>query len=100
MFVHHVFFWLENPENEADKAALVNGLQVLRTVPGLLQSHIGAPAPADRDVIDSSYSISWLTVFAAQEDEVIYQNHPIHLAFVNNCKHLWKRVLVYDSINA
>jgi hypothetical protein len=100
MFIHHVFFWLENPKSEKDQRDLVNGLHKLRTVPGLIQSHIGVPAPANREVIDSSYNISWLTVFATQEEEAVYQQHPVHLEFIENCKHLWKRVLVYDSLNA
>jgi hypothetical protein len=100
MFVHHVFFWLKNPNSEKDHQDLVRGLHKLRTVPGLIQSHIGVPAPANRDVIDSSYSVSWLTVFVKQEDEVVYQEHPIHTEFIEKCGHLWKRVLVYDSLNA
>jgi Stress responsive A/B Barrel Domain len=100
MFVHHVFFWLKNPENAADQAALVAGLKKLAAVPILLQSHIGVPAPANRDVIDNTYSVSWLTIFNEQADEEVYQDHPIHVDFVNECKHLWKRVLVFDSLDA
>jgi hypothetical protein len=100
MFVHHVFFWLNHPESAADQAALVAGLKKLAAVPIILQSHIGVPALANRDVIDSTYSVSWLTVFNEQSDEIVYQDHPIHIDFVNECKHLWTRVLVYDSLDA
>jgi hypothetical protein len=27
----------------------------------------------------------------------VYQDHPIHMEFVKNCAHLWKKVLVYDA---
>jgi Stress responsive A/B Barrel Domain len=100
MFVHHVFFWLKNPKSEIDLSDLVAGLHKLSTVPILIQSHIGVPAPANRDVIDSSYSVSWLTIFEKQEDEMVYQDHPIHTDFVEKCAHLWSRVLVYDSLDA
>lgn len=100
MFLHHVFFWLNDPQSEADRDELIMGLQSLRAVPGILQAHIGVPANTHRSVIDRSYSVSWLLIFADAEDEAVYQDHPIHHAFVNKCKHLWKEVKVYDSINA
>jgi hypothetical protein len=28
----------------------------------------------------------------------IYQDHPIHKKFVDQCSHLWEKVIVYDSI--
>jgi hypothetical protein len=39
--------------------------------------HIGVPAATNRDVIDSSYSVSWMLVFDNLEDEEVYQNHPV-----------------------
>jgi hypothetical protein len=97
-FIHHVYFWLKNPNDAADKAALLAGLEKLSTVETIHQYFIGAPAPTDRPVIDSSYSVSWLLIFATAEDEAIYQTHPLHLEFIDSCKHLWERVVVYDSI--
>ena len=97
-FVHHVFFWLNNPTNEADKKALLDGLHKLCAVPNIQLFHIGIPAETDRDVIETGYSFSWLTIFNNKEDEEIYQTHPIHLQFVQECKHLWSKVIVYDSI--
>jgi hypothetical protein len=28
-----------------------------------------------------------------------YQTHPLHLAFVKDCSHLWAKVIVYDAVN-
>jgi Stress responsive A/B Barrel Domain len=95
MFVHHVFFWLK-PEASTDE--LIAGLKTLTDVEGLVDWHIGIPADTNREVIDRSYSVSWLTMFESAADEAVYQTHPVHLAFVDNCKHLWERVLVYDSV--
>jgi len=99
-FIHHVYFWLANPESKADHDALLKGLQDLSAVPTILSSHIGVPAATNRDVIDTSYAFSWLAVFETAADQDIYQTHPIHLHFVDTCKHLWKKVVVYDSIGA
>ena len=97
-FIHHVYFWLENPSNVADHEALLNGLNKLCAVDTIQQFHIGVPATTNRGVIDASYSFSLLTVFANQADQDAYQIDPVHLAFIDNCKHLWKKVIVYDSI--
>lgn len=98
-FVHHVYFWLKNKENKADLAKLVEGLNTLTKIKSLKTHHIGIPAGTNRDVIDGSYSISWLTIFDDGKGQEAYQVDPIHLAFVDNYKHLWSKVIVYDSIN-
>lgn len=95
MFLHHVFFWLKPG---ASRGELIAGLQGLTGIEGILQSHIGVPADTDRPVIDSSYAVSWLLVFADGEGEAVYQNHPLHHRFVANCQHLWEKVVVYDTV--
>lgn len=98
IFVHQVYFWLKNPDSAADKAALVAGLEKLRTMDVITLTHIGTPAAAHRDVVDASYQVSWLCFFKNSKDQDIYQVHPMHLEFIENCKHLWTKVIVYDSI--
>ena len=98
LFIHHVYFWLANPESKEEYAALLAGLQALSKVPSIQQFHIGAPATTNRDVIDVTYQFSWLAVFPAKEAQDAYQVDPIHLHFVDTCKHLWKTVVVYDSV--
>lgn len=101
LFIHHVYFWLANPASQADHAALLAGLQALSKTPTIQQFHIGVPAATNRDVIDNSYAFSWLVVFANQADHDTYQNtDPIHQHFIASCKHLWNKVVVYDSVQA
>jgi hypothetical protein len=100
MLIHHVFFTLKNPDSATDRAALIAGLNGMRTIEQIRTIHIGVPASTDRDVIDRSYSVSWLLVFDSSEDEEIYQYHPTHKAFVAACSHLWAKVVVYDTQNA
>ena len=97
-FIHHVYFWLHNAENETDKESLIAGLQKLSKVSTIKSFHIGQPAATRRDVIDSSYSISWLLYFDNAADQDSYQTDPVHLKFVDECKHLWKKVVVYDTV--
>ncbi|HUQ65058.1 MAG TPA: Dabb family protein [Flavitalea sp.] len=99
MFIHHVYFWLKNPTNREDRQKLIEGLEKLTSVKTIKVFHIGQPADTKRDVIDTSYSISWMLMFDDKDAEESYQVDPIHLNFVETCKHLWQKVVVYDSVN-
>lgn len=98
-FVHHVFFYL-NDSNDSNTQSLVEGLKKLAKAPIIKESHIGIPANTQRDVVDNSYDVSWLAFFNSAEEQDAYQDDPIHLEFVKECKHLWKKVVVFDSVNA
>jgi hypothetical protein len=97
-FVHHVFFWLKNPGSSEDRARLTAGLRKLSAVRMIRQCHIGQPAGTNRDVIETSYSVSWLLLFDNAADQEAYQVDPIHLEFVKECSPLWSKVVVYDSV--
>jgi hypothetical protein len=98
-FIHHVYFWLKNPENINDFNQLIEGLKKLSAVTTITNFHIGKPASTKREVIDSSYSISWLLLFNNKENQDSYQTDPIHLKFVEQCSHLWTKVVVYDTVS-
>ena len=98
--VHHVFFWLKNPGSKDDLAELLKGLETLKQIEVIREIHIGVPASTkQRDVVDASYSASELMFFDDITAQETYQEHPIHKKFVENCSHLWSRVVVYDSID-
>lgn len=98
IFIHHVYFWLTNPLSITDRHQLVEGLNKLSSVTTIKSFHIGLPAATSREVIDSTYSVSWLLIFKNKEDQDNYQTDPIHLKFVEDCKHLWSKVVVYDTV--
>ena len=97
-FIHHVFFWLKKPVTREIRIKFENGLKELVTIETIVGKHLGIPASTDRGVIDSSYSYSLLLTFNSKEDQDIYQTHPVHLKFIDECEDLWERVVVYDSI--
>src|SRR6056297_494015 len=77
--VHHVYFWLKEPKNEAHKKQLVNALNELLKVETIKMSHIGFPAGTEsRDVVDHSYSVSYMVMFDDRAGQDAYQVHPIH----------------------
>jgi len=99
MFIHHVYFWLKNPGSAEDLKKLKEGLQKLTAVETIGMYQIGTPAATNRDVIERTYSVSWMLMFDNLEDEEVYQHHPLHLKFVEECSHLWSKVTVYDSVD-
>ena len=99
IFVHHVYFYLKNPESKEDRDKLVEGLRKLSRVKTIKMFHIGKPADTHRDVIERSYSISWMLHFNNAADQESYQTDPIHLKFIEENSSLWQKVVVYDSVD-
>jgi len=99
VFVHHVFFWLKDPKNPEARTQFENGLHELITVPEIRSSHIGIPVESTREVVDDSFTYSYMAFFRNKEDQVVYQTHPIHLKFIEDCQHLWEKVIVYDAMD-
>jgi len=96
--VHHVFFWLKNPDSKEDLAKLLAGLRTLAGIDTVRGIHIGVPADTEqRGVVDGSYSASEILFFDDVAGQNAYQVHPIHKQFVADCEHLWRRVVVYDA---
>jgi len=97
---HHVFFWLKNRDSKEDLNKLIAGLRTLEKIESVRKLHIGVPASTEqRPVVDSSYSASELIFFDDVAGQDIYQEHPIHKKFVEQCSHLWEKVIVYDSLD-
>ncbi len=99
IFVHHVFFWLKEPKNAEARNDFEKGLQGLITVPQIQSSHIGTPVESPREVVDDSFTYSYMAFFKSKEDQEIYQTHPIHLKFIEDCQHLWEKVIVFDAMD-
>ncbi len=98
-FIHHVFFWLKNTDNLADREKLVEGLHKLSKVKTIKSFRIGKPADTNREVIERGYAVSWLVYFENDADHASYQTDPIHLLFIEEYSHLWSKVIVYDSVD-
>ena len=98
--VHHVFFWLKDPDSKEDLAKLLAGLRTLANIETVRGTHFGVPASTEkRDVVDNSYSASEILFFDDTAGQKVYQDHPIHKQFVADCSHLWEKVVVYDAMS-
>jgi hypothetical protein len=95
--VHTVYFWLKEKDNQEHQNALHAGLLELAKIDLIKTAYIGRPAGTNREVIDSTYSFSLTFIFDNLADQDEYQVHPDHYVFINNCSHLWEKVVVYDA---
>ncbi|MFT4642077.1 MAG: hypothetical protein ACI8T1_005423 [Verrucomicrobiales bacterium] len=97
MMVHNVYFWLKE-EAKAQSETFETALAELVKISEIQEAKFGKPATTvERPVTDHSYSYSLILTFATQADHDVYQDHTDHHVFVNQCKDMWEKVVVYDS---
>ena len=97
MLTHVVFFTLKDNVTPADRARFESALDSLLTIPGSLRAVTGTPAATEpRPVVRTGYHYALELDFPDVAAHDLYQEHPIHTAFVDGCKDLWAEVAVYD----
>ncbi|MGB5819038.1 MAG: Dabb family protein [Saonia sp.] len=97
-FAHTVFFWLEHPDSDKDREKFETSLQrFLDSSKFAKTNFIGTPPKASRDVVDDSFTYSLIVTFESSEAQEGYQKEEAHLQFIEECKDLWTKVVVYDS---
>lgn len=98
IFFHHVYFYPREGAQPGDADAIENACRtLLADIPGVLRIALVRPAGTPRPVVDNDYAVGLLLEFPDAAAEGEYQIHPQHLRFVEENKHLWSRVKVYDS---
>lgn len=102
MFYHCVHFWLKDDLTPAQRAACVEGVRSLGQSPNVQSIRVGIPAGTPRPVVDNSWSIQLLCVFADKAAHDRYQSadDAVHQHFINTYKSNWTKVLIYDSLDA
>ena len=99
--IHHVFFWLKNPASAADRDRLIAGIKSLAAIEAIGELRVGLIADTEkRDAVDQSWNVSELMFFKDLASQAAYQAHPIHQKFIDECSHLWNKVVVYDMVEA
>ena len=98
MLYHCVYFWLKPGLTAAERADFRRGVETLAGIKAVEKVAVGAPAATERrPVIDASYDVALIVLCRDVAAQNAYQVDPIHLAFVEQCKHCWTRVQIYDS---
>jgi hypothetical protein len=97
MLAHHVLFWLKPETTEEQKTFFEKSLESLKGVETIVSIHIRTPAPIVRDVVDRTYTFSLMILFNDLEGHNVYQVHPLHKAFLENCRPYFEKVVIYDA---
>lgn len=97
MFSHVVIFWTHPDKPDAADALIAGAHQFLKPCPGIVLFHIGKTVASPRPVVEQSYQVALNIVFTDKAAQDIYQDHPLHVEFVEkvfkpNCR----KVVVYD----
>ena len=97
MFSHVVIFWTKPDVPDATEKLLAGAEQYLKPCPGVLHYHCGKMVPSHRDVVDQSYQVALNLVFEDKAAQDAYQEHPLHVDFIEKVfKPCCERVVVYD----
>ncbi|MEM7187562.1 MAG: Dabb family protein [Bacteroidota bacterium] len=99
-YVHSVYVWLKNPNNDADREAFETEMkQFIHDLPYAKLFHFGKVVPSLRPVVESSYHYSFIVAFTSEEKMKQYDTDPAHKTFLANTKNLIDSIRVYDSRN-
>ena len=100
MFIHTVFFWLHEGTPEDARGQLQDDCRtLLARIPTVRQLWAGPPAGTPRDVVDNSYACGLTVVLDDRAGHDVYQDHPLHLEFIDRNREHWQRVQVYDFVH-
>ncbi|MEN1784611.1 MAG: Dabb family protein [Bacteroidota bacterium] len=97
-FAHVVYFWFKNPEDQAARKLFETSLATFLVNSKYAKTNfIGTPPKAVRAVVDDTFTYNLVVTFASADAQAAYQDEEAHLTFVEECKHLWDKVVVYDA---
>jgi Stress responsive A/B Barrel Domain len=99
LLVHNVFFSLKEP-TDPNRRALVDAChRYLRQHEGIVFFACGVLAEAlNRDVNVRDFDVGLHIAFTDQAAHDRYQEHPLHIQFVEENKPNWRQVRVFDSV--
>ena len=99
MFTHSVYFWLRDDLTTEQIEQVDAGIASLLTIETVRQGFIGKPASTDRPVIDTTYSRCLIATFDDLAGHDVYQDHPVHDKFRDDCHEMWSKVQIYDAVS-
>lgn len=99
-FYHIVHFWLKPDISPEQREQFLAGLTAIGKSENVTTLRIGTPAGTPREVVDNSYDFQIVVTFADKDAHDRYQSpeDAAHQQFIDSCKELWTKVLIYDSL--
>lgn len=97
VITHVVVFWTDKPHGENQAKLLAGARELLPQIPGVQEFRSGVPVLSARGAVDDSFAVAIAMSFADQATADSYQNHPLHVRFVEEYfKPHSRRFVVYD----
>lgn len=97
--IHTVYFWLNDDVDEAAAKDFADGVWSLEAIPSVKRMFLGpAAGTPSRDVVDNSFDYALIVWFDDVAGHDIYQDHPVHLKFVEEHGGKFKKVQVHDNV--
>ena len=97
MFSHVVIFWTDPKQPNAADELIAGAEKYLKSLPGVLQFHVGKMVGSHRPVVDQSYQVALNITFPNKQAQDDYQVHPLHIEFVEKVfKRVCIKVVIYD----
>ena len=97
-FSHVVYFWLRNPDNQAECGEFEAAVRELMSKSRYTKTNfLGRPPDATREVVDDSFTYTMIVTFESAAAQSAYQQEQAHLDFIDRAGHLWEKVVVYDA---
>lgn len=97
MLIHSVYFWFKAEADPVRVAEFERGLRSLASIQQVEHAYFGKPElTPTRPVIDASYQWALIVHFENLAAHDAYQEHPLHLEFLEQFAATWERVQVYD----
>ena len=98
MLIHTVLFWLKKDLTDEELTLFEQKLRALEKISSVEQMFLGRPSSTSkRPVIDDTYDFCLTVALKDLTAHDVYQEDPLHLAFIENCSHMWERVKIYDA---
>jgi len=99
-YAHVVYVWLKDPESETARVVFEAAMdKFANNIPYATSVHFGKPAKTSSEMIDSSYTYSFIVTFKNRADLDRYAADPVHDTFKEETGDLWGKVVIYDSVN-
>lgn len=97
MLIHSVYYWFKAEAEPSRVAEFEAGLRRLCQVEQIEKAYFGRPEHTPpRPVIDQSYEWALVLHFENLAQHDAYQEHPLHLEFLERFAEIWAQVRVYD----
>jgi hypothetical protein len=96
MFSQLVIFWANPSKPDAPNELIAAAKKYLASIPGIVNFHVGKMVTSPREVVDQTYQVALNIQFQSKQAQDNYQDHPQHLEFVNLCRPLSAKLVIYD----